>query len=82
MTNIKVGTSLRLERNPIYSGNEVGAKLAESVREVAEVRDLDDGRIGIQFKGSRIWYSTYENSEWLQSKNVKYRKLDWEPSQS
>jgi hypothetical protein len=71
------GQELKLERNPIYSGSLTGAKLQESVRTVSVVRHLDGGRIGIQFKGSKVWYSTYLNSEWIQSKNMKYRNLDF-----
>jgi len=72
-----IGQELNLERNPIYAGSANGAKLQESVRTIGRVEYLDSGRVAIMFKGSKIWYSTYEGSEWIQSKNMRYRNLDF-----
>jgi hypothetical protein len=75
--NFEIGQTLNLERNPIYASSYNGAKLQESSREIAEVRKFDDGRIALKFKGSKIWFSTRQNSEWITSTRVKYRNLDW-----
>lgn len=77
MRPFKIGQELNLERNPIYSGSVNGAKLEESVRTIGRVEYLDSGRVAIMFKGSKIWYSTNEGSEWIQSKNMRYRNLDF-----
>jgi len=75
--NFTPGQKLNLERNPIYNGSVTNAKLQETTREIARVEYHDNGRISLKFKGSKLWYSTRESSEWIQSKNMKYRNLNW-----
>ena len=69
------GQKIRLERNPIYASSVTNVRLQETTREIAEVQHLPNNRIGIKFKGSKIWYSTYEGSEWIQSQNVKSHNI-------
>lgn len=69
----EVGQALNLERNPIYASSVNNCKLQERTRTISEVWNIDDERTGIRFKGSKIWYTTTEGSEWIQSRNVKYR---------
>ncbi len=71
-----VGQTLKLERNPIYAGSLNGARLQESERTISRVEPYH-GRIGIQFEGSKVWYVAHENSEWITSKNRRYRDLEF-----
>jgi len=73
-----VGQVLNLERNPIYATSVTQAKMQESSRTISVVKHFENGRIGIKFKGSNIWYSVREDSEWITSIGRRYRNLDWE----
>ncbi len=73
-----VGDILSLERNPIYASSASNARLTESVRVISEVSEIPEGRILIRFEGSKVWYSTHANSEWIGNIERRYRNLNFE----
>lgn len=72
--NYRIGQKVNVERVVIYAGNEIGGRLQGSIRIISAVMTSDHGTL-VQFKGSKVWFTA--NTEYFESRNRRYRNLDW-----